>query len=114
MSEDMDFLYNDKLGAKQVECPDCSTPLVHPIKVVVNRGGEITTVNDEGTKITRDRPADGGVLIVIHYACEDGHVFGVYHQFAGGGTFTGTKSFGWFGPRDEDDDSPHFRTIWRD
>lgn len=113
---DIDFLYDGSGSSSQVRCPSCGDGLIHPIKVVVNRGGEITTVTDQGTAITKGKAAGRGVLIASYFACECGTVFVTCHHFHEGATKVGTKILGNFASGDspETEDMPHFRTIWRD
>src|SRR4051794_3526192 len=66
-----------------VLCPHvgCKFEYIHPVKVVVNQGGSITTIVKEGTTTTEGEAASRGVTIAIYYACESGHFSVMRQQF---------------------------------
>jgi hypothetical protein len=85
---------------------------MHPVKVVVNAGGSITTIDYDGTRMSAGEPADRGVRIELHFDSEWGKTLVMAFQFHKGQTrVTGDVSE--LSP--EEDGSPAVRpTIWRD
>ena len=66
---------------KLIKCPFCSFDCVHLEAVMVNRGGEITTIDPDGTKMAADGPAGRGAHIAIVCWCESGHKWRISYQF---------------------------------
>ena len=90
----------------------------HPIAVRVNRGGEITEVTEDGTRLSAGSPAGRGVRIEVDFISEnDGHLWTLALQFHKGQTFTEVYP----GPALAVAEDPGIRTakwphdtIWRD
>lgn len=97
-------LFVDEDGV--VHCFSCGFEYVHPISVRVNRGGEITTVDHEGTRMKAAAPAGRGVLISVTYQCESGHRFRWDAQFHKGLTTMTCHP--------EEREADPLNTIWRD
>lgn len=102
------------VNGEPIDCiePGCTTAGVHPVKVVVNAGGVITTINHEGTTVTTGKASGRGVAIATYYQCEAGHFMVRREQFHKGNTSTEFKSLGSFD--DPDDEPAPCQTIWRD
>jgi len=101
-----DETYGPDPDAQMVLCPTCGFEYVHPISVMVNRGGEITTVDADGTRMRSSAPSGRGVLVTVTYQCESGDRFRWEMQFHKGNTEMACHPVGF------DDDS--LPTIWRD
>lgn len=56
-----------------LRCPVCSTDCVHLQSVQINRGGEITSVDQSGTKVKAGSPSGRGARVEIVLWCESGH-----------------------------------------
>lgn len=56
-----------------IACPFCNFNYVHIESVQVNRGGEITEIGHEGTKLKSGAPAGRGSSVCITMWCESGH-----------------------------------------
>ncbi len=80
---------------------------IHPSAVRVNRGGEITEVTNEGTKITQDEASGRGVRIELDFDQEDGICWTLAFQFHKGATFTSLLLR-------ENNPDRWASTIWRD
>lgn len=91
-----------------IECPVCADGFayVHPTRVEVNAGGEITTVDSDGTRLRTGRAAGRGVLITLAFFCENGHPFEQRIEFYKGATLTSIHR--------RTADAEHEHTIWRD
>src|SRR4051794_19419046 len=76
---------------REIECPRCGFEYMHPIEVVVNRGGEITTVDHNGTTMSAGEPDGRGVSILIRFQCEDGHQSLMKVSFHKGVTMTSLR-----------------------
>lgn len=98
-------------GPGHVDCPEpgCDFEYMHPVAVIVNRGGEITTVDHGGTRIDQGTADGRGVSIRVRFMCENGHHTSVLTlHFHKGGTGVSFESI----PEDGDGGPPP--TIWRD
>ncbi len=75
----MEFVSRYTSGLPLIRCPFCdpqenaAADAAHPIRVVVNAGGSITTVDHEGTRMKAGEPAGRGVAIALEFGCECGH-----------------------------------------
>lgn len=69
-------------------CPYCKTlnENIHIESVKINRGGEITTVDYQGTKLKSGEPSGRGSKIEIVFWCESGHRWVKRIQFCKGET----------------------------
>lgn len=56
-----------------MECPYCKCQEVHLQAVEVNRGGEITSIDQDGTKLKAGEPSGRGVRVEMILWCEAGH-----------------------------------------
>jgi hypothetical protein len=83
---------------------------VHPVVVVVNAGGSITTVDADGTRMSAGQPVDHGVEIRVVFESElVGGTRTLVLHFNKGCTYA-TVELG----EDADDEDARLRTIWRD
>lgn len=100
-----------------VRCPEPGCEMgymLHPIKVEVNRGGELTVLTSEGTRIEGGHKPDGrGVSNKVFFEGECGHVSMLKLHFHKGSTIRHFKSLGSFLSGD-DEDPRVAETIWRD
>lgn len=71
----------------RVLCPCCENTYVHLANVVVNQGGDITTINKDGTAFQEGLASGRGTNIKIGMWCESGHGFALGFQFHKGQTF---------------------------
>jgi hypothetical protein len=92
-----------------IACPVCRFEYTHPVAVVVNAGGSITTVDKGGTRMSAGKPVDRGVMIEIHFVGECGHDYRLNFHFHKG--ITSVEST--IGGGTPDDRQPP-ATIWRD
>jgi hypothetical protein len=72
-----------------ITCPFCGAGCdyyVHPIKVMVNAGGLITSIDSKGTHFSQGSPSGRGVLIELQFLAECGHTFTLSLQFHKGMT----------------------------
>ncbi len=104
------------IGSEIIVCPEpfCGRAETHPIKVTVNRGGSITTVSHEGTRIGDGEASRWGVLIAVHLQCESGHVFAMRQQFHKGSTIFEVESLGDLSVQTDDEFINAGHVIWRD
>jgi hypothetical protein len=101
--------------AEDVVCPHpgCQFNYLRPVKVEVNRGGEITTIDHEGTRLSLGTSAGRGVSIEITFIGECGHVSSLNFQFHKGVTeqyFFNCIEVG----EPSETDEPAAPVIWRD
>jgi hypothetical protein len=64
----------DAFSAGQITCPVCESAYNHPVRIVTNRGGDITIV--EHTRPARSvtgLPTGRGSSIWLEFWCEEGH-----------------------------------------
>ena len=64
-----------------IKCPYCDFDCVHMESVTVNRGGEVTNIDANGTKMTSEGTSGRGARIEIVYWCESGHKWRKSYQF---------------------------------
>ena len=69
-----------------VACPQCGCVCMHPVKVDVNAGGSITTVDHLGTHMSTGLPSGRGVRISIMFHGECNHMAVMVLQFHKGST----------------------------
>lgn len=79
----------------------------HPVRVVVNRGGEITIVTAEGTKIEQGEAPSYGVTIDVHFQTEDGQIFAERLKFHKGNMYR------WQSRREKIKRRDELQIIWR-
>lgn len=116
-----EFLPKEILGSEinyqseRITCPECERSgsladrdMTHPIRVLINAGGQITTVTHKGTKVASGDSVGNGVLIAIEFRCEIGHSFTQRFHFSHGSTHSEKRH------HKEFDGLPGFTTIWRD
>ena len=70
-----------------LKCPYCDFDCVHIQSVEVNRGGEITIIDKDGTKVKAGGASGRGACIVLTLWCEDGHKWRRSFQFHKGQAF---------------------------
>ncbi len=58
---------------KMMKCPFCDFDCVHMETVKVNRGGEITRINGNGTRMSAGSPSGRGACVEMVFWCESGH-----------------------------------------
>lgn len=80
----------------------------HPVCVVINRGGEITTVTASGTKVEKGERPSYGVTIDVHYQTEEGWKFGERLKFHKG------YMYRWRTPKVRIKRKDMLENIWRD
>jgi len=91
----------------EVRCP-CGSTHVHPVRVVVNRGGQITTVDADDVANSVGSPGGfgRGVSIGTAFDCEEcDDRFVVEFAFHKGNTHIVVRIT---------DEEPTLRTMWRD
>jgi hypothetical protein len=71
-----------------MNCPYCANDRIHIESLVVNRGGEITSVDYRGTGVRAGAPSGRGALIEIIFWCETGHKWKHSIQFHKGAVST--------------------------
>ena len=79
---------------ERVECPVCNQELVHPVRVVVDKGGSTTTIDRQGVHDGNREAVSVGVVIETEYVCEQRHRFARVEEFRKGLTFTRTENRG--------------------
>ncbi len=96
--------------AGYIRCPHCGKDedaMVHPTAVRINRGGEITLVDSNGTHMQAGTTTHRGVSIENLFVCEQGHQFVMQMVFHKGSVYVEYK--------DVPDELTKIReTIWRD
>lgn len=90
-----------------VPCPWCEDSMMHPTEVAVNRGGEITTVDHNGTRMAAGSAVGRGVLIAVDFTCECGGRSLLTFHFHKGATYQRVVKV-------EPEPEPCPATIWRD
>lgn len=70
-----------------MRCPYCESQGVHLQSVEVNRGGEITMIELQGTKVRAGEAAGRGVRMEMIFWCEVGHKWRQSLQFHKGTMF---------------------------
>ena len=91
-----------------VHCPagQCDFEYMAPIRVVVNAGGAITTIDEHGTRMRTGPAAGRGVMITTTFTCENGHYCDLEMHFHKGMTLVEARVLGY---------APGaLHTIWRD
>jgi len=69
---------------RTVLCPFCNFDHVHIDSVKVNRGGEVTVIQQEGTRMQSSEPDGRGATIIITLWCENGHKWeNIFHFHKG-------------------------------
>jgi hypothetical protein len=68
-------------------CPGCQDASVHPYRVEVDRGGEVTEIAPDGVGFAVRKPAARGAIITMEFWCESGHGFALEWRFHKGNTF---------------------------
>ena len=99
------------IGSNAVVKCICGGENCHPLRVVVNQGGEIAHVDAEGVTCEKGEPSGRGTSIGIEFACEDctsTHV--VAYQFHKGRTHTGRAP----GVPDHHKIGEPIAAMWRD
>lgn len=90
-----------------LSCPFCSCDCLHIENVRVNRGGEVTHVNHDGTRLRAGTPSGRGARIEVTLFCENGHEWTSSLQFHKG-TLTSENQL-------LSEDAGHFsHDLWRD
>jgi hypothetical protein len=87
-------------------CGLCGENMIHPVSVEVNAGGSVTTISQEGTRMSSSTPCGRGVSIDLGFQCECGGCFSFAFQFHKGSTG--------FEARRIQPEMPPPATIWRD
>ncbi len=70
-----------------LKCPYCRFDCVHIQAVEVKRGGEITCIDRQGTKVQAGEPSGRGARVEITFWCESGHKWTRSFQFHKGNLF---------------------------
>lgn len=91
-------------------CPACSCECVHPTRVEIDRGGDVVDVDADGVGFASRASSARGVIILLHFTCEEGDEFVVSLKFHKGTTFVAWRLLSVSDPSQP----PAFRTIWRD
>lgn len=94
---------------KSMICPVCSFDYSHIEAVTVNRGGEITEVGHDGTKMIAGKPDDRGASVEILFWCESGHRWKHRMYFYKGQTFLDDIYIGPYCPS-----CTNLADLWRD
>lgn len=101
------------LKDQYIACPECGCCNMHPVKVDVNAGGSITTIDHLGTHMSTGLPSGRGVLISIMFHGECCHVTVMHLQFHKGSTDVEIDSRGEISCDDLNCPSYGY-VIWRD
>jgi hypothetical protein len=70
-----------------LKCPYCKNDCLHLQAVEVNRGGEITNVDKDGTRIKAGDPSGRGARVTLTLWCEQGHKWTRSFQFHKGSIY---------------------------
>lgn len=104
----------DWANAKKILCPSCGGSMMHPVSVRVNRGGEITIVDSDGTRMKAALAEGRGATIEIEFECEDGHASTIRYQFHKGSTYTESVFDGPLPTQGTTGEPIRRDTLWRD
>lgn len=99
------------MSEKMMKCPFCDFDCVHIESVKVNRGGEITTINSDGTRMAAGLPSGRGARVEMVFSCESGHKWRKSYQFHKGATEVSDDLMLTVNSMGEDD---IFGDLWRD
>jgi len=77
----------EKMMETTIKCPYCDFDCVHLQAVEVNRGGEITSIDYQGTKIRAGDASGRGARVELILWCEGGHKWRQSLQFSKGNLF---------------------------
>ena len=70
-----------------LKCPYCGIEEIHIQAVKVNRNGEVTVVDRDGTKMRSESPSGRGARVELTLWCEGGHKWRHSLQFHKGNVF---------------------------
>ena len=97
---------------KMMKCPFCDFDCVHMQSVQVNRGGEITSIDRDGTRMAAGAPSGRGSCVEITFWCESGHKWRRTLQFHKGTVFTSDELI--LSNEDGTGEEDIFNDLWRD
>jgi len=95
-------------------CPSCEFEYVHPIRVKIATGNEVTIIENGETRFIQRETAEvleakknRGARIFLEYVCESGHHGNIILQFHKGITYVEHESLPKLKPEE-------WGTLWRD
>jgi hypothetical protein len=100
-------------GFEVLVCPVCGFHYLHPLRVKVATGVDLTVVDSKGVQVVRGdsspeskaADAERGVRIILEYFCEQGHHGEIVFQFHEGNVFVEHRPLPPLG---------EWSVIWRD